>query len=125
MAGAATNRDPDVFAAARVQVRHAMEVTQRLGSENHVLWGGREGDDTLLNTDLVCEDVQLGRFLNLVVEHQHRIGFTGSLLIEPKPHEPTKHQCDRDVATVYGFLAATHRSGGQERLENLVARCAP
>lgn len=105
MAGAATNPDPEVFACACVQVRHAMEVTQRLGGENYVLWGGREGYDTLLNTDLAREDAQLGRFLNLVVEHKHRIGFTSTLLIEPKPHEPTKHQYDRDVATVYGFLA--------------------
>jgi xylose isomerase len=105
MAGAATNPAPEVFACAAVQVRHAMEVTQRLGGANYVLWGGREGYDTLLNTDLQREDAQLGRFLNLVVEHKHRIGFTGTLLIEPKPHEPTKHQYDRDVATVYGFLA--------------------
>jgi xylose isomerase len=105
MAGAATNPDPDVFACATVQVRHAIEVTQRLGGANYVLWGGREGYDTLLNSDLKREDAQLGRFLNLVVEHKHRIGFTGTILIEPKPHEPTKHQYDRDVATVYGFLA--------------------
>ncbi|WP_191085937.1 xylose isomerase [Roseococcus microcysteis] len=104
MAGAATNPDPEVFACACVQVRHAMEVTQRLGGENYVLWGGREGYDTLLNTDLAREDEQLGRFLKLVVEHKHKIGFKGTLLIEPKPHEPTKHQYDRDVATVYGFL---------------------
>jgi xylose isomerase len=105
MAGAATNPDPEVFACAAVQVRHALEVTHRLGGANYVLWGGREGYDTLLNTDLAREDAALGRFLNLVVEHTHRIGFTGTILIEPKPHEPTKHQYDRDVATVYGFLA--------------------
>jgi xylose isomerase len=105
MAGAATNPDPEVFACAAVQVRHAIEVTHRLGGANYVLWGGREGYDTLLNTDLAREDAALGRFLNLVVEHKHRIGFAGTILIEPKPHEPTKHQYDRDVATVYGFLA--------------------
>jgi len=105
MAGAATNPDPEVFAFAAGQVKHVLEATHRLGGANYVLWGGREGYDTLLNTDLAREDAQLGRFLNLVVEHKHRIGFQGTILIEPKPMEPTKHQYDRDVATVYGFLA--------------------
>jgi xylose isomerase len=105
MAGAATNPDPEVFAFAAGQVKHVLEATHRLGGANYVLWGGREGYDTLLNTDLAREDAQLGRFLNLVVEHRHRIGFKGTILIEPKPMEPTKHQYDRDVATVYGFLA--------------------
>ena len=105
MAGAATNPDPEVFAFAAGQVKHALEATHRLGGANYVLWGGREGYDSLLNTDLAREDAQLGRFLNLVVEHKHRIGFAGTILIEPKPMEPTKHQYDRDVATVYGFLA--------------------
>ena len=105
MAGAATNPDPEVFAYAAGQVVHALDATHRLGGANYVLWGGREGYDTLLNTDLAREDAQLGRFLNLVVEHKHRIGFKGTILIEPKPMEPTKHQYDRDVATVYGFLA--------------------
>ncbi|WP_203077000.1 xylose isomerase [Falsiroseomonas ponticola] len=105
MAGAATNPDPEVFAFAAGQVKHVLEATHRLGGANYVLWGGREGYDTLLNTDLAREDAQLGRFLNLVVDHKHRIGFKGTILIEPKPMEPTKHQYDRDVATVYGFLA--------------------
>ncbi|MBO1075191.1 xylose isomerase [Roseomonas marmotae] len=105
MAGAATNPDPEVFAYAAGQVKHVLEATHRLGGANYVLWGGREGYDTLLNTDLRQEDAQLGRFLNLVVEHKHRIGFPGTILIEPKPMEPTKHQYDRDVATVYGFLS--------------------
>jgi len=69
-----------------------------------VLWGGREGYETLLNTDLVREREQFARFLSMVVEHKHRIGFKGALLIEPKPQEPTKHQYDYDVATVHGFL---------------------
>jgi xylose isomerase len=103
-AGAATNPDPEVFAFAAMQVRDALEATHRLGGANYVLWGGREGYDTLLNTDLSRELEQLGRFLNLVVEHKHKIGFAGAILIEPKPHEPTKHQYDFDVATVYGFL---------------------
>ncbi|CAB3790603.1 xylose isomerase [Paraburkholderia caffeinilytica] len=103
-AGAATSPDPEVFAFAATQVRHALDATQRLGGENYVLWGGREGYDTLLNTDLVRERDQLARFLHMVVEHKHKIGFKGALLIEPKPQEPTKHQYDYDVATVHGFL---------------------
>ena len=103
-AGAATNPDPEVFAYAAAQVKHMLEVTQRLGGENYVLWGGREGYDTLLNTDLKREGDQLARFLHLVADHKHRIGFEGQLLIEPKPMEPTKHQYDYDVATVHGFL---------------------
>ncbi len=104
MAGAATNPDPEVFAYAAATVKHCLDVTKRLGGENYVLWGGREGYDTLLNTDLGRELDQMGRFLNLVVEYKHRIGFTGTILIEPKPKEPTKHQYDFDAATVYGFL---------------------
>ncbi len=103
-AGAATNPDPDAFAYAAAQVKVMLEVTQRLGGENYVLWGGREGYDTLLNTDLAREEEQLARFLSLVADHKHRIGFKGTLLIEPKPMEPTKHQYDTDVATVLGFL---------------------
>ncbi len=104
MAGAGTNPDPDVFAHACAQVRAALETTHRLDGANYVLWGGREGYETLLNTDLGRELDQLGRFLSLVVEHKHRIGFGGTILIEPKPQEPTKHQYDRDVASVHGFL---------------------
>jgi xylose isomerase len=103
-AGAATNPDPQVFAYAAAQVKQAMAVTQRLGGENYVLWGGREGYDTLLNTDLRRERRQLGRFMQLVVEHKHASGFRGTLLIEPKPMEPTKHQYDHDAAAVHGFL---------------------
>lgn len=106
MAGAASNPDPDVFRFAATQVRHCMELTKRLGGENYVLWGGREGYECLLNTDLKQEKAQLGRFLKMVVEHKHKIGFTGTILIEPKPHEPTKHQYDFDVETVYAFLLA-------------------
>lgn len=103
-AGASTNPDPDVFAWAATQVVNAMSATHKLGGENYVLWGGREGYETLLNTDLRREREQLGRFMQLVVEHKHKIGFKGTILIEPKPQEPTKHQYDYDVATVYGFL---------------------
>jgi len=104
MSGGATNPNPEVFAFGALQVRQALEATKRLGGSNYVLWGGREGYETLLNTDLKKELDQLGRFLNLVVEHKHKIGFNGTILIEPKPHEPTKHQYDFDTATVYGFL---------------------
>ena len=104
MSGAATNPDPDVFAYAAATVKSCMDATKKLGGANYVLWGGREGYETLLNTDLKREDAQMGRFLNLVVEYKHKIGFKGAILIEPKPQEPSKHQYDYDVATVYGFL---------------------
>jgi xylose isomerase len=106
MSGGATNPDPEVFAFGALQVRQALEATKRLGGSNYVLWGGREGYETILNTNLKKELDQLGRFLNLVVEHKHKIGFKGTILIEPKPHEPTKHQYDFDTATVFGFLKA-------------------
>ncbi len=104
MAGAATNPDPAAFRYAAAQVAHCMNATKRLGGANYVLWGGREGYETLLNTDMKRELDQLGRFMSLVVEHKYAIGFDGTLLIEPKPMEPTKHQYDYDVATVYAFL---------------------
>jgi xylose isomerase len=103
-AGASTNPDPAVFAYAAAQVKHVMEATHRLGGANYVLWGGREGYETLLNTDLKQEGEQFARFLTLVAEHKHKIGFKGTLLIEPKPAEPTKHQYDYDSQTVHGFL---------------------
>ena len=104
MSGAATNPDPEIFALAALQVKEAMDATLKLGGENYVLWGGREGYETLLNTRIGHELDQMGRFLNMVVEYKHKIGFKGAILIEPKPREPTKHQYDYDVATVYGFL---------------------
>ncbi|WP_035053845.1 xylose isomerase [Andreprevotia chitinilytica] len=103
-AGAASNPNPEVFAYAAAQVRSAIDATQRLGGANYVLWGGREGYETLLNTDLKRERDQLGRFMQMVVEHKYKLGFSGAILIEPKPQEPTKHQYDYDSATVYGFL---------------------
>ena len=102
--GAATSPDPEVYAWAAAQVRGCLEMTHRLGGQNYVLWGGREGYDSLLNTDLRRELDQYGRFLSMVVEHKHRIGFKGTILIEPKPFEPTKHQYDHDVAAVFAFL---------------------
>ncbi|MGZ8502451.1 MAG: xylose isomerase, partial [Candidatus Limnocylindrales bacterium] len=114
-AGAATNPDPEVFAYAAAQVKSMLEATHRLNGANYVLWGGREGYETLLNTDLAREEAQLARFLTMVAEHKHRIGFTGTLLIEPKPQEPTKHQYDYDGAAVHGFLAR-HDLAGEYRL---------
>jgi xylose isomerase len=104
MAGASTNPDPDVFAWSAATVRACMDATRELGGSNYVLWGGREGYETLLNTDMKQELEQMGRFLSLVVEYKYKIGFNGQILIEPKPKEPTSHQYDFDTATVYGFL---------------------
>lgn len=104
MSGAATNPDPDVFAFSAATVKTCMDATLQLGGENYVLWGGREGYETLLNTDLAREREHAGRFLQMVVDYKHKIGFKGAILIEPKPQEPMKHQYDYDVATVYGFL---------------------
>ena len=114
-AGAATNPDPEVFAYAAAQVKAMLETTHRLGGANYVLWGGREGYETLLNTDLVREEQQLARFLTLVAEHKRRIGFDGQLLLEPKPQEPTKHQYDYDSATVDAFLLR-HDLAGEYRV---------
>ena len=104
MAGAATNPNPDIFQYAAAQVKMCIENTHQLGGQNYVLWGGREGYETLLNTNMKQEFDQLGRFLSMVAEHKHKIGFKGNLLIEPKPHEPTKHQYDFDSANVFAFL---------------------
>ncbi|NLJ88276.1 MAG: xylose isomerase [Epulopiscium sp.] len=104
MHGAATSCEADVFAYAAAQVKKAMDVTKRLGGENYVFWGGREGYETLLNTDMKLEEENFARFLKMAVDYKKKIGFTGELLIEPKPKEPTKHQYDTDAATVLGFL---------------------
>ena len=104
MSGAATNPDPDVFAYSAATIKTCMDATMKLGGENYVLWGGREGYETLLNTDMGRERQQAGRMLQMVVDYKHKMGFKGAILIEPKPQEPTKHQYDYDVATVYGFL---------------------
>ena len=104
MAGAATNPDPEVFAYSAATIKACMDSTRQLGGQNYVLWGGREGYETLLNTDLGRERAQAGRMLQMVVDYKYKTGFKGTILIEPKPQEPTKHQYDFDVATVYGFL---------------------
>lgn len=104
MAGAATNPSPEVFAYAASQVKKAMEVTHRLKGAGYVFWGGREGYETLLNTDMGRELEHLAAFLRMAVDYKRKIGFEGQLYIEPKPKEPTKHQYDFDCAGVYGFL---------------------
>ncbi|NLG90088.1 MAG: xylose isomerase [Clostridiaceae bacterium] len=102
--GASTSNNAAVFAYAAAQVKKAMEITKELGGQNYVFWGGREGYETLLNTDMKLELDNLARFLRMAVEYKKEIGFDGQLLIEPKPKEPTKHQYDFDTATVLGFL---------------------
>ena len=104
MNGAATSPDPAVYAYAAGQVKKAMEVTHELGGSNYVFWGGREGYETLLNTDMQRELDNLGYFLNMAVDYKKQIGFKGQLLIEPKPMEPTKHQYDADSGSIWGFL---------------------
>jgi xylose isomerase len=104
MHGAATSPDPRVFAYAAAQVKKALEVTKELGGQNYVFWGGREGYETLLNTDMKLELDNLARFLRMAVDYAASIGFKGQFLIEPKPKEPTKHQYDSDAAACHGFL---------------------
>lgn len=104
MHGAATSCNADVFAYAAAQVKKALDITKELGGENYVFWGGREGYETLLNTDMGIEQDNLARFLQMAVDYAKKIGFTGQFLLEPKPKEPTKHQYDFDTATVLGFL---------------------
>ncbi|MCX7663944.1 MAG: xylose isomerase [Gemmataceae bacterium] len=102
--GASTSCNADVFAYAAAQVKKALEITQELGGENYVFWGGREGYMTLLNTHLKRELDHLGRFLQLAVDYKKKIGFKGTFLIEPKPHEPTSHQYDFDCGNCIAFL---------------------
>lgn len=104
MSGASTNPDAHVFAYAAAQVKKAMDVTKTLGGENYVFWGGREGYETLLNTNLKREQDHLAAFLHMAVDYAKEIGFKGQFLIEPKPKEPTKHQYDFDVASGIAFL---------------------
>ena len=106
MNGAATNPNSHTFAYAAAQVKKAMEATLELGGENYVFWGGREGYQSFLNTDMKREQDHMAAFLRMAAEYKKEIGFTGTLLIEPKPKEPTKHQYDFDAATVISFLRA-------------------
>ena len=102
--GAATSPDPHVFCYAAAQVKNAIAATHALGGENYVFWGGREGYETILNTDMKRERDQAARFFHMAVDYAREIGFAGQFLIEPKPKEPTKHQYDSDVAAVLNFL---------------------
>ena len=104
MAGAATSPDVRVFAHACAQVKHAMEVTHRLGGEGYVFWGGREGYSSLLNRDMARDLQHLARMLQMAVDWKAELGFKGTLYVEPKPREPSVHQYDFDAATVLGFL---------------------
>ncbi|MGB8000217.1 MAG: xylose isomerase, partial [Anaerobacillus sp.] len=102
--GAATTSEADVFAYAAAKVKKGLEVGKELGAENYVFWGGREGYETLLNTDMKLELDNLGRFFHMALDYANEIDFTGQFLIEPKPKEPSKHQYDFDVATSLSFL---------------------
>lgn len=104
MHGAGTACNADVYAYAAAQIKKAVEVTARLGGDGYVFWGGREGYETLLNTDMKLEQDNMARLMRMTVDYARSIGFTGDFYIEPKPKEPTKHQYDFDVSTVLGFL---------------------
>ncbi len=111
MGGASTNPDPEVFAYVAAQVKDCMDITKHLGGQNYVLWGGREGYETILNTNMKAEMENLSRFLELVINYKHKIGFKGQILLEPKPHEPTKHQYDFDAASCLALI----RKAGLEK----------
>ena len=104
--GAGTNPNANVMALAAAQIKNAIDATYELGGENYVFWGGREGYETLINTDLKREQEQMARFLHMAVDYKNQIGFKGQFLIEPKPAEPSKHQYDFDAATTLYFLKA-------------------
>ena len=104
MHGAGTSPSADVFAFAAAQIKKAVEITTRLHGDGYVFWGGREGYETLLNTDMALEQDNMARLMRLTVDYARRIGFTGDFYIEPKPKEPTKHQYDFDASTVLAFL---------------------
>ncbi|MBQ8440888.1 MAG: xylose isomerase, partial [Clostridia bacterium] len=104
MHGAGTAPNADVFAFAAAQIKKALEITTRLGGEGYVFWGGREGYETLLNTNMALEQDNMARLMRMAVDYARSIGFTGDFYIEPKPKEPTKHQYDFDAATVLAFL---------------------
>jgi xylose isomerase len=104
MHGAATSSNADVFAYAAAKVKKGMEVAKELDAESYVFWGGREGYESLLNTDMGFELDNLAKFYHMAVDYAKEIGFNGQFLIEPKPKEPTKHQYDYDVAAAYAFI---------------------
>ncbi len=104
MHGAGTSCEADVFACAAAQIKNAIDATIKLGGTGYVFWGGREGYETLLNTDMGLEQDNIARLMRMAVDYGRKNGFTGDFYIEPKPKEPTKHQYDFDAATVIGFL---------------------
>ena len=104
MHGAGTSPSADVFAYAAAQIKKAVEATVKLGGKGYVFWGGREGYETLLNTNMALEQDNMARLMRMTVDYARSIGYTGDFYIEPKPKEPTKHQYDFDTATVLGFL---------------------
>lgn len=106
--GAGTSPRVDVFAFAAAQIKKALDITVKLGGSGYVFWGGREGYETLLNTDMALEQDHMARLLHMAVEYGRKIGFQGDFYIEPKPKEPMKHQYDFDAATVAGFLRKYH-----------------
>ncbi|MDR1691991.1 MAG: xylose isomerase, partial [Oscillospiraceae bacterium] len=111
MAGAGTSPSADIFAYAAAKIKKAVELTVKLGGMGYVFWGGREGYETLLNTDVAFEQGNLARLIRLTVDYARSIGFTGDFYIEPKPKEPSKHQYDVDVATACNFLRAHNLIG--------------
>ncbi|MER2236631.1 MAG: xylose isomerase, partial [Psychrobacillus sp.] len=102
--GAATSSNADVFAYSAAKVKKGLEIGKELGAQNYVFWGGREGYDTLLNTNMKLELDNLARFYHMAVDYAKEIGFEAQFLIEPKPKEPSTHQYDYDVATAHAFL---------------------
>ncbi len=111
MAGAGTNPSPEVFAYAASQIKKAVEITHELAGQGYVFWGGREGYDTLLNTDMKHELDHLGLLLQMAVDYKKKIGFKGQFYIEPKPKEPTKHQYDFDAGNCIAFLQKYNLAG--------------
>ncbi len=104
MNGAGSSNSPDVFAFAAAQIKKAIDLTVKFGGKGYVFWGGREGYETLLNTDMKFEQENIARLMHMAVDYGRRIGFKGDFYIEPKPKEPMKHQYDYDAATAIGFL---------------------
>lgn len=104
VAGGATTPFADVFAYSAAQIKHSLEIAKRLGSQSYVFWGGREGYDSILNTDMKREQKHIAAFFRLAKDYANEIGYTGQFLLEPKPKEPTTHQYDTDSATTIAFL---------------------
>ena len=104
MNGAGSTNSPEVYCFAAAQIKKALDLTMKLGGRGYVFWGGREGYETLLNTDMLLEQKNIASLMRMAVDYGRSIGFTGDFYIEPKPKEPMKHQYDFDSATAIGFL---------------------